>query len=843
MFRVTLANLARRKLRLLATSLAVLLGVMFTSGTLVLTDSLGATFDDLFTDVYADTSAVVRSNHKVEGDLAIAASGNTRGTLPDGLIDEVAHAQGVAAAVGVVQGYAQIVKPDGKALGNPNQGPPTLGTSHSPDDDLSSYVVVEGREPRNASEITTDLPTASEAGYAIGDRVPLLTPTGRVDKTLVGLTRFGDKGSAGGSTMVQFTLPEAQKLFDMEGKVDEIWVRGAKGVSSAEVVESIRSLHLPGAEVITGEEAAQEAKDLATSFLSFITVFLLVFALIALLVGAFIIANTFSILVAQRTRELALLRAIGASTRQVLTSVVVEAATVGLLASAVGLGLGYGVGRALQQAIGGSDFAESATLAPRTIIGSFVVGVGITVAAAVFPARRAAKTPPVAAMRDAAVEDTSHGRIRTILGTALLVVAAATLIAAVVAKNQWYVAVGAPAGLVAAVVLGPVFAAAIARGSRFLTRRSGMAGHLGIENVLRNPKRTAATASALMIGATLVCAISVFAASALASINNLVDTGFRGDAVVTSTGNGVPLDDIDRIAAAPGVARMAAMRYGPATVDGHGTIISASDPATLAELVDMKVSEGSIAEMGPDDIAVSRREAENRGWHMGDELEVKTLDGAEKSLTVRAIYTNPLVGRSVFTSVEAIRGSLVSPVSQIAFVQGRPGVDAKRLVKDLDRLVADNPTAKVQTNAEFKKSSAAQMNAFLNIVYAMLALAVIIAIIGIVNTLGLSIMERTRELGLLRAVGMTRRQLRATVRIEALLIAMTGTIIGLVLGTLVGTSLIKSFGPNQALTGFAIPWRRLGVVLVAGIVVGLVAAILPARRATRMDPLDALAAE
>lgn len=843
MFRATIANLARRKLRLLATSLAVLLGVMFTSGTLVLTDSLGATFDELFTDIYANTSAVVRSSHEVQGGLEVSASGPTRGTLSDELISQVAKTPGAAAAVGFVQDYTQIIKPNGKALGNPNQGPPTMGSSYPTDPALSPYRLAEGRAPRANDEIVTDVAAANDAGYRIGDTVPLLTPIGRTSKKLVGLTLFGDKKSAGGSTMVQFTLAEAQRQLAKEGKVDEIWVRARPGVSEARLVHAIAERHLPGTETITGTAAAQEAKDLATSFLSFITVFLLVFALIALLVGAFIIANTFSILVAQRTRELALMRAIGASARQVLTSVVVEAAVVGLVASGVGLGLGYAVGTGLQRLIGGSDFAASATLSPRTIIGSFAVGIGITVASAALPARRAARIPPITAMRETAIEDTSSGRTRTIIGAVLVAITAAALVAAVARKNNVWVAGGAPAGLLGAVVLGPIIAAGVARASRILVKRKGMAGHLGIENVLRNPKRTAATASALMIGTTLVCAISVFAASALASIDNLVDTGFHGDAVVTSTGNGIPLTDVDRIAADPDVGTFAAMRYGPVTLDGRGTIVSAADPVTLDELVDMKVSAGDLADLGTDGIAVSRRTAERRGWSVGTKVRAEMLDGTKKQVTIRALYTNPLVARDVFAAPETVKGSLLSPVAQIAFVRARPGVSADTLVQHLDKLIARNPTAKIQTNAQFKKSSAAQMNSFLNIVYAMLALAVIIAIIGIVNTLGLSILERTRELGLLRAIGMTRRQLRTTVRIEALLIAMTGTITGLVLGTAIGSSLIKSFGPRQALTGFAIPWVRLVVVLIAGILVGLFAAVFPARRAVRLDPLDALATE
>ncbi|HET8931505.1 MAG TPA: FtsX-like permease family protein [Acidimicrobiales bacterium] len=843
MFRTTLANLARRKLRLLATSLAVLLGVMFTSGTLVLTDSLQGTFDNLFSNVYANTSAVVRSNQNVEGGVEFGAT-PTRGTMPDSRVAEVVAAKGVADAEGAISGYAQIVKSDGKALGNPNQGPPTMGGNWMVNTDLNPYRVVQGHAPKTADEIVTDISSAADAGYRVGDEVRLLTPTGDVTKTLVGLTKFGDADSAGGSTMVQFTFDEAQKVLTKPGVVDEIWVAADPGVSQIQVVRNIEAEHLTNTEVLTGTDAAQEAKDMATSFLSFFSVFLLVFAAIALLVGAFIIANTFSILVAQRTRELALLRAIGASRRQVLASVVSEAAVVGVIASAIGLGLGFVIASGLQRALmGDSSLASGTTLTPRTVIASFVIGIGITVLSALLPARKAARVPPVTALRDAAIEDTSHSRIRSIIGAVLLVVAALALIGAATSNTAALVGVGAIAGLIGAVVFGPALAGAIARLTRPLVRSSGMAGHLGIENVLRNPRRTASTASALMIGATLVCAISVFAASAIASINDLVDTGFNGDVVVTSTGNGIPLSDIDRVAETEGVATVAALEYGPATVDGKGTLVSATDPAALASLVDMKVSSGDLAKMGTGDVAVSESYAKSHGLKVGSTVETKLLDGSSPTWTVRAIYRNPLVAQNLLTSPETVKGSLLAPVAQIAFVDAASGVSTDALVKNLETTFSKNPTAKVQTNDGFKKSAASQMDTFLTIVYAMLALAVIIAIIGIVNTLGLSILERTRELGLLRAVGMTRRQLRKTVRIEALLIAMTGTIIGLVLGTAIGAALIKSFGPDQALTGFAIPWIRLTVVLIAGVIVGFIAAALPTRRATHLDPLDALASD
>lgn len=843
MFRTVLANISRRKLRMLGTSIAVLLGVMFTSGTLVLTDSLNSAFDNLFTDTYAKTSAVVRSSDKIEGGFELSQS-NTRADMPESMVKKVADIDSVDAAEGTVSGYSQIIKPNGKALGNPNQGPPTMGLNWITDKRLNPLAVVDGRAPERDGEVVLDRFTAKESGYKVGDKIPIITPSGRITRTVVGLVTVAGNDGAGGATMVTYTLADAQKVLLLQGKVNEIRVAAATNVTPSQVVASIQDAHLPSTEVITAALAAQQNKDAATAFLSFFSVFLLVFAAIALLVGAFIIANTFSILVAQRTQELALLRAIGASRRQVLLSVVAEAAVVGLIASILGLGLGYLIASGLQQALlGDSSLVSSAVVTPRTVVFSFVIGVGITVLSALLPARRAARVPPVTAMREAAVEDTSGSRRRTIIGVVFAVATAAFLLFGSLNNEPALTGIGAVAGLVAAVTLGPILAAAIAlsAGSPFAKR--GMPGRLGQQNVLRNPKRTASTASALMIGATLVCAIAVFAASALASINQLVDTRFHGAVVITSTGNGLPLTDIDKLTSDPSFGTVAAMSFAPVEINGKGTLVSASDPAAITDVVDMEVMSGNLDHLGDKDLAVSEAKAKDKGWRVGTTVDARFVNGTTRKMTVRAIYRNRLVAQDIFASIDAVRPSLVVPMAQIAFISGTKGTSPQTIKAEVDKLLAHNPTAKVQTNAEFKTESAAQMNSFLMIVYAMLALAVIIAIIGIVNTLGLSVMERVRELGLLRAVGMTKRQLRTTVRVEALLIAVTGTVIGIVLGTAIGASLIKSFGPEQALTGFAIPFPTIITVLVAGVFVGLFAAIIPARRAARLDPLRALAAE
>lgn len=843
MFKTILANLRRRKLRLLGTSVAVLLGVMFTSGTLVLTDSLNSAFDSLFSDVYAHTSAVVRSNQTVSAN--VQGVGKTRGKLSENLIAQVKKVPGVADADGTITGYTQLIDTRGKAVGNPNQGPPTFGTTWSDNPQLNPYRLTAGHAPRTPGDVVLDQESADNTGYKVGDKVDLLTPTGRVTKTVVGIASFGDLKSAGGSSATFFTTPELQKLLGIPGQVDEIAVQADRGVSEAQVVANITKAHLPSVEVITGKKASQEAKDAATQFVGFFSTFLLVFGAIALLVGAFIIANTFSILVAQRTKELALFRALGASRRQVMTSVVGEAFVVGVIASIVGLLLGYLVALGLQAALfNSSGFKPPTTLSPRTVGLSMLIGIGITVLSALLPARRASKVPPITAMQSVAIEDTSRGRIRGFVGAGLLLLAAVVLVAGVSGHEPILVGLGALLGLAGAVVFGPVMAVAL--GSllgRGLTATGGVASQLGQQNVLRNPKRTASTASALMIGATLVCAISVFAASAVASINKLVDDNFAGAVVVQSTGNGIPLQLVHELEQHPELGTVASLSFVPATVDGRGTLLTSTNPASYSKLVNIDVSKGSLSDLGDDSVAVSTAEANKYNYKLGSKLSVQFINGTKKTFTVKAIYGNLQMGGQVLGTRGALDGGLIAPVAQLAFVAGQPGADPNTVRDAVENLARTDPTTKVQTAAEFRESMAARMNTFLNIVYGMLLLAVIIALIGIVNTLGLSILERTRELGLLRAIGMTRKQLRTAVRTEALLIALTGTIIGLVLGTAIGAALIKSIPADQGLTGFAIPVTRLVIVLITGVIVGLIAAILPARRAARLDPLQALASE
>jgi putative ABC transport system permease protein len=849
-FRTILANISRRKLRLVATGLAVLLGVAFTSGTLVLTDTLGATFDNLFSDVYHGTDAVVRSSTVVKTSLEGAGNGNTRGLVSESYIPQIEKVPGVAAVAGSVSaggstgGYAQIVGKNGKALGNPNRGAPTLGGGWVDSPALNPYRLYSGHPPQQAGQVVIDKYSAKQTGYKIGDRFQVLTPTGTVEVTLVGIAKFGTADSAGGASQVLFTMEQAQQVMGTPGKFGEIRVEAKPGVSQEQLVQNISKVLPSTTQTITGKAAAKEQQDLIKQGLSFFSVFLLVFAAVGLVVGAFIIANTFSILVAQRTRELALLRALGASRRQVLVSVVIEAAVVGAIASLLGLGLGVLLSQVLLKVIAGGASTTSAVVKPLTVIVAFGIGIGITVLSALFPARKASKVAPVAAMRDTAVEATSGRPVRAIVGAALLALGIVASLLGAYRHTVGLVGLGAALCLIGAVTFGPVVASFLGRLlGRPARALGGISAQLGEENVLRNPRRTSSTASALMIGVFLVAGISVFAASALASINKVIDNNFKGQFVVESTGNGLPSSLVDKLTHDPRVGTVAGLSYVPVQVGTGGLLAIGTNPKNLPELYNVQVEEGNFTTIGNTGLAVSRRTATNHHWQLGSPVTLTYLNGTKHDFTVKAIFKNQPFRTPMFASDQALAGALPVLQAQIIFVGEKAGQTEAQSRAVLEELTASNPTAKVNNASQFKAEQAAQMATLLRIIYALLAFAVIIAVFGVVNTLGLSILERTRELGLLRAVGMSRKQVRTSIRVEAILIAMTGTVVGLLLGIGLGAAVMRAISNSQSLTSLAFPIPTLVIVFLLGSLVGVLAAILPAWRAARLDPLRALAME
>jgi putative ABC transport system permease protein len=846
MLRATLKDLWARKIRLFTTSAAVVLGVAFMAGTLVLTDTIGKTFDDLFSDVNESTDALVRAKATIE--QSSFDGGDQRPRIDDSIVRAVQGVDGVAFARGEILGYAQIVGTDGKAIGNPSQGPPTFGGVWN-DDELNPYTLREGRAPRLQDEAVIDRLSAKDGDLHVGDRTQILTPD-PVDVTIVGIVTFGSADSPGGASFVGMTEAAAQQLFAEPGKFDGVGVIAEDGLSQTELRARIADAMPNGIEVITGEELTKENRDSIGGFVGFIKNILLTFASIALFVGSFIIYNTFGIIVAQRTRELALLRALGASRRQVLRSVLVEATAVGFLSSGIGLLLGIGIASLLKALMdsGGFDVpAGSIVVTPGTIITSFVVGLLVTVSSAYFPARKAAKIPPLAAMRDVAYDKTNASRGRLITGALVTVLGAAMLLIGLFGEGGIApVGFGALLTMSGVIILGPVLAPPIGRvlGAP-LPRLKGTTGVLAKENTLRNPKRTASTAAALMIGVALVGFITVFASSAKASINKVVDDQFVADIIIDSGSfgdGGLSPRLADDLRSLPEVAAATGLRGAPANVNGGGSFLLAVDTATIAQFFDLGVTEGAIADVGADGIGVNEDWAADHDLQLGDTVDVQLLDGAVIDLPVRVIYTDQVLAGSYFVGTPFLEAHQPDQYDFNVFVLGKDGVDPDDLRVAVEEAAKTYPTAKVQDINDFKEAQAAQFNVLLVMIYALLFFSILIALLGIMNTLALSVHERTRELGLVRAIGMSRRQVRSTIRWESILIALLGTVLGIAVGLFFGWAMatkMKDVGFNT----FSVPIVQLAVICVLAALAGVFAAIWPARRASRLDILAAIASE
>jgi putative ABC transport system permease protein len=847
MLKVNLKGLWAHKRRFVGTLLAVLLGVAFLSGTLVLGDTLRANFDTLFASVTADTSAVVRSATEVD-----ASPATPRGPVDQSVVDRVRRAPGVAGVQPVVSGLGQLVGRDGKAI--TAMGPPIASTWIA-DPRLTPYRLVEGRAPQRPDEVVINRGVAKNGDLQVGDRVAIETPR-RVPVTIVGIATFQDAGGFGGSTYAGFTLQGAQRyLLRQPGKVTSILVTAAPGVSQRQLVADLRPLLPAGVEAITGAELVDESvTDINEGFLGLFRTFLLVFAGIALLVAMFSIANTFSIVVAQRTRESALLRAIGASRRQVLTSVGLEALAVGLIASAAGLAGGIGIASGLKGLFAALGFplpTSGLVFKPVNAAISMSVGVGVTLLAGVLPAVRASRVAPLAALREVAAERAGTSRRRAAAGALLTAAGAGLVVAAVLAGGDsmtQLTAIGAVVTIAGVVTAG----AAVARpASRLigapLAWLRGVTGALARRNAMRSPRRTAGAAAALMIGVGVVTLFTVFTASLQATLRQSVDSSFGGDLVIASGGfTGGRLDPrmAGQISRLPQVRQASGLATGSALVDGSSQEVTAADPAQLDAVLDLDMTAGSIAGLGGRQLAVAQTVADDKGWGLGTPVRVRFEDGATQTLTVGAIYD----GRDVVVGDYLLPRASWTPhaaqeVDNTVLIKLDDGVSLAAGRAAVERAVAPFGAPEVQDRQQYADTVAGSVTTLLTIVYVMLALAIVIALMGIANTLSLSVHERTRELGLLRAVGETRAQLRAMVRWESVIIALFGTVTGLGLGVFLGWGLVRATGEQQGGSVFAAPPAQLGLVLAVGAVAGVLAGIRPARRAARLNVLRAIATE
>lgn len=848
--RLSVSSLRAHQRRFAGTFLAVFLGVAFLAGTLVMGDTLRASFDSMFGSATSGTDAVVRSAG------AITTPGESQGVrrpVDADLAETIGRVPGVAAAVPSIEGAGQLLGANGDPIGG--QGPPTVAGNWIGDPELNPYELAEGRAPETSGEVVVNRGTAERGGLKIGDTTTLRTPD-PVEVRIVGLATFGGADGMAQVTFTGMTRADAEKyLTARPGEAASILVRAGPGVGERELAERLTPVLPEGVEVITGQESAQENTDMISSqFLSIFTTFLLVFSGVALLVATFSIHNTFAIVVAQRTRENALLRALGASRRQVTASTLVEAGAVAVTASAAGLAGGIGIAAGLQAlfpAIGFPFPEGDLVISGLSMLLPLAVGIVVCLGSALLPAARAGRTAPLAALRETAVDSSGASRVRAVTGAALAALALAlTLTGVLVSPSVWLAGGGAVLALVSFVVLGPVASSTAVRvlGGP-LDRLRGVTGGLARRNALRSPKRTAATASALMIGVAVVSLFTVFGASLKATMDQTVSRSFAGDVAISTPsfgggGSGLSPALAEAIERLPEVDTAVGLGSGVAEVAGQGRALTVTDPVALGRTFDLGQVRGSLAALGTDGIAITENEADQQGLTTGDKVRLAFTDGETETFTVRAVYgRSELAGDYVITRA-AWAPHRIQDSDRLVAVTFAAGVGADEGKAAVERAAARYGNPDVQTRDEYAQSSAGGIDMMLTLVYALLALAVLIALLGIANTLTLAIHERTRELGLLRAVGQTRPQLRAMVRWESVLVAAFGTAGGLGLGAFLGWVLVTaSDGASDSAFAFAVPPLQLAVVALVGLAAGALAGLRPARRAARLDVLRAIAAE
>jgi len=849
MWKATIRGLLDRRVRLVLTAMAVLLGVSFVSATYVLTDTVKRSFDAVFRQTLTGVDL------QVQGQRPLGRGDPPR--IPEGSLQTVRAVEGVARAEGFVTGYAQFVDRDGQSIGG--GGPPTFGTSWTNDGPFRLVDDGASRAPQRAGEVAMDAATARDHGFKVGDHVRVLLRGPAQDYKIVGLFGFGDRFDFGAVTFAAFDLRTAQTVLDAPHALDRIYVQRAPGVPTNVLRQRLHKALGPGYEVLTASEAVAQVGQPVRDFLGFFTYALLGFAAIGVVVGAFVIFNTFTILVTQRTRELGLLRAMGATGAQIVWSVVLEALVVGALASAAGLVLGIGLGIGLLELLRalGLHLPDTTTvLLGRTVVVSMAVGILVTVAAAILPAVRAARVPPVAAIND--VHGRVHGsfRRRVVAGIAVTGVSGVVLaygldrahsVSGVFDQVQ-VVALGAFGVLVGTVMLLATVARPLAGAVGWPLRALGTSGTLARANAMRNPRRTAVTASALVIGLALVGLTATFGESAKASVRRDTAAGLRADYVVKADGfAGFSSDVAVRLGALPQVQHVASLRFADGAIAGAVKTVGGMDTATIDKVVALDFVSGGTGGLADNGVLLDVETARKAGVTVGDRVTLQFSRGVIP-LVVRGVYRNEnfigIFGQAVPVIVarEVLDAGAGPSQDTVVLVTSRPGqyVTAGRAMKDA--LAHDFPNIQVLTRREFRDQQLDMVDQFLTVLVAILALSAIIAILGIVNTLALSVFERTHELGLLRVVGMSQREVRRMVRWESVVIAVVGALVGVALGVLWGWAFARALR-DQGLSVFSVPTAEVVLFLVAAVISGVIAAVFPAWRASRLDVLDAIATE
>jgi putative ABC transport system permease protein len=852
--KLALKGVLAHKLRLAMTALAIVLGVAFVSGTYVFTDSITASFRSLFEGVNS------RIDLYVQGVSEFGVGSNR---IDEALVEQVGAIPGVLTAAPSVEGVAQLVAPPPCEKGPDaditapcpigGNGPPTLGFSYVPEGEgLTPVTITRGDWPDELDEVVIDSFAAEANDFNVGQVIDVITPVGVEPFRISGISTFGEADNLLGATVSIFSHETAQRIFDADDKVDSIALVLEDGADVALVQAQVAARLPDGAEVITSQDQTEANLDEFAQGLGFINTLLLVLAGVAVFVGAFLIQNTFRIIVFQRIRELALLRAVGATARQVTTMVVIEALVVGLVASLVGIGVGIVLAMGIRAAFAAFGFGiptNALVVASRTIVVGMLVGTLVTLAAAVVPARRAAAVPPVAAMRDLEIRPRSLKR-RVATGAGVTGLGLLMLLGGLFAQIDNAIAVvglGALITFIGVSLLAPLMARAFASRVGAPLARFGVVGRLARGNTMRQPRRTASTASALMIGVALVTVIAVFQASAKAGVAAIFRDAFTTDFQVGVDGfvdpraTGLPPTLTERLRALPEVAVVVRDRFGDFrfSEDEPEQFLYAVD-GPLDSVIKAHMVAGSLADLGPGTAVISQDESERQGLGIGDRVSIQFPSLARVELTVVGIHDDTTIGVPIVVDYTTFEANLTFRLDYRLYIRVADGVNPATARVAIEVVTADFPNASLTDTEELISDLEAQIDGLLNLLVVLLAFAVLIALLGIVNTLALSVSERRREIGLLRAVGMSRRQVRRMIRWEAVLIAVFGAVMGLVVGLGLGSAVVLAVGQGLKL---AFPVVQLVIYLVVAGLGGVAAAVLPARRGARLDILEAIAYE
>ena len=851
MFKLTLNSLLARKIRLALTTFAVVLGVSFVSGSFILADSLRAVFDKIAVEIAGPDWLQVRGVETIEGDPF------SRPKVTQSVIDQINSTEDVYGAVGVIQGFPRISVDE--TLIKPLGGAPTLAFNFEQEtQELSGFETIEGRAP-GTGEAMVDIDTAAKYDIAIGDTITIRSLQPEEDFQVSGITRWGlDNG--GGAVFVLIDTVTAQRLFNYPDSFLAITVAAQPGVDEAQLADKLTNELPNGFEAVTSEVVANEFSD---QFDIFITIFqnaLLVFAAVALIVSAFIINNTFAIVLGQRIRELGLLRAVGATGRQIRSSVLVEALLIGIVASLTGVFAGMGIAWSIKaliaQAGDGSGLPDGPlVIAARTWFAAAIVGVGVTLLAAISPARRASKIPPIAALRDDLSLWSGGNKRRTVVGlilgiSGLLATGFGTASNSGAARQLGLLAAGALLLFVSVSLLSTLIAKPASRLLGWpMTRFAKASGNLARENASRNPRRTSSTASALMVGLALVAMVLVVGTSFKKTFSSILDTSLGADFFIDTDGRGdwgFSPQLVDEISEIDGVSTVAGFRGGPGvaqiSVYGSSKDVIGTQEEGLGRVIDISLVDGTYSGLSDDGVLVHIDPAADLGLSVGDVVPVTFPASGLQDLKVVGIFDDgSLLGNWVIdisTYEYGFDPARQSDLFAAVEIDDRANTDEVRL--DLEAVASSYPEANLQDRTEYQETIEGDIDTLLVTVNALVGFAVIIAVLGIVNTLMLSVFERTREIGLLRAVGMTRRQTRRMIRWEAVIIAVFGGVMGILVGTVLGFIAVQAM-PESFITDFGVPYGNFVVIVAMCAVAGVLAAILPARRAARLNVLDAIA--